>query len=220
MKYNNAIISPSAPRMGNALTRAVGSALLRLFGWKVEGQLPDETKVILVGEPHTSNWDFILIMCAAQSVGFRMSYIMKKEAFFWPLGGFFKWMGGLPIERKKGQDSLSQIAAHIQATDRIFLAITPSGSRSANDKYKTGYLRLATNLDIPLFLIGLNAPSKSIILDQLVDAADNINAQNKSIKDYMDRNYTGIKPDNQRTGPLTDGPPDNLIGARQKHIAN
>lgn len=200
--------------MGNALTRAVGGGLLKLFGWKIEGKLPDEAKVILVGEPHTSNWDFVLIMCAAQSVGFRMSYVMKKEAFFWPLGGFFKWMGGLPIERKKGQDSLSQIAAHIQTKERIFLAITPSGSRSAKDKYKTGYLRLATDLQIPLFLIGLHAPTKSIILDQLVDAANDIKKQNKSIKDYMDGTYIGIKPDNQRIGPLPDGPPDVLIGAR------
>jgi len=95
MKYDNHIISPAAPRMGNAVTRAIGSGLLKLLGW--------------VGEPHTSNWDFVLIMAAAQSVGFRMSYVMKKEAFFWPMGGFFKWMGGLPIERKRGKDSLAQI---------------------------------------------------------------------------------------------------------------
>jgi len=215
VKYNNPIISPAAPRMGNTLTRAIGGGLLKLFGWKVEGQLPNEAKVILVGEPHTSNWDFILIMCAAQSVGFRMSYIMKKEAFFWPLGGFFKWMGGLPIERKKGQDSLSQIVQHIEANVRIFLAITPSGSRSPKDKYKSGYLRLAKNLDIPLFLIGLHAPTKSIVLDQLIDVAGDINAQNKSIKDYMDGTYRGIKPDNQRLGPLPNIAPDVLIGARK-----
>jgi len=215
VKYDNPIISPSAPRMGNALTRAVGSGLLKLFGWKVEGKLPDEAKVILVGEPHTSNWDFVLIMCAAQSVGFRMSYIMKKEAFFWPMGSFFKWMGGLPIERKKGQDSLAQIKAHIEANDNIFLAITPSGSRVAKEHYKTGYLRMADAFNIPLFLIGLHAPTKSIVLDRLVDASSNIKAQNKSIKDYMDGKYRGIKPGNQRLGPLPDGPPDVLIGARK-----
>jgi len=200
--------------MGNGLTRAIGSGLLKLFGWKVEGKLPDEAKVILVGEPHTSNWDFVLIMCAAQSVGFRMSYIMKAEAFFWPMGGFFKWMGGLPIERKKGKDSLEQIRRHVDAHDNIFLAITPSGSRSAKEKYKTGYLRMAHAFDIPLFLIGLHGPTKSIILDRLVDPVGDIAVQNKSIQDYMDGTYRGIKPDNQRIGPLPDGPPDELIGAR------
>jgi len=214
MKYNNPIISPAAPRMGNWLTRAMGGALLKILGWRVEGTLPNEAKVILVGEPHTSNWDFILIMCAAQSVGFRMSYVMKKEAFFWPLGGFFKWMGGLPIERKKGQDSLTQITRHIEAQDNIFLAITPSGSRSPKADYKTGYLRLADKLNIPLFLIGLHAPTQSIILDRLVDRIGDIDAQNRSIKDYMDGTYRGIKPNNQRLGDLPDGPPGSVIGAR------
>ena len=200
--------------MGNALTRAIGSGLLKLFGWKVEGKLPNEAKVILVGEPHTSNWDFILIMCAAQSVGFRMSYIMKKEAFFWPLGRFFKWMGGLPIERKKGQDSLAQIKQHVEAHDNIFLAITPSGSRAPKEKYKTGYLRMANAFNIPIFLIGLHAPTKSIILDRLVDPIDDIAAQNRSIQNYMDGTYRGIKPSNQRLGPLPESPPDVLIGAR------
>ena len=214
MKFDNHIINANSPRMGNAITRAVGSGLLKLFGWKVEGVLPNEPKVILVGEPHTSNWDFILIMCAAQSAGFRMSYIMKKEAFFWPLGGFFKWMGGLPIERKKGKDSLAQIKEHLDSRDNMFLAITPSGSRVATDSYKTGYLRMAQAFDIPLFLIGIHGPTKSLVLDQLVDASGDIKAQNTSIKDYMDATYRGIKPENQRSGPLPVTPPDVLIGAR------
>ena len=215
MKFDNHIISPSAPRRGNAVTRAIGSGLLKLFGWKIEGVLPNEPKVILVGEPHTSNWDFILIMCAAQSAGFEMSYIMKKEAFFWPLGGFFKWLGGLPIERKKGKDSLTQIKEHLDAHDNMFLAITPSGSRVATDSYKKGYLHMAKAFDIPLFLIGIHGPTKSLVLDQLVDASGDINIQNKSIKDYMDATYRGIRPNNQRTGPLPDIPPNILIGARE-----
>ena len=214
MKFDNHIISPTSPRMGNAVTRAIGSGLLKLFGWKIEGVLPNEPKAILVGEPHTSNWDFILIMCAAQAVGFRMSYIMKKEAFFWPMSRFFKWMGGLPIERKKGKDSLAQIKTHIEAQDNIFLAITPSGSRSATDAYKKGYLHLAAVAKVPLFLIGIDGEKKALILDKLIDISGDMNAQNKSIKDYMDGTYRGIHPDQQRLGPLPDSPPDILIGAR------
>ena len=215
MRYDNHIISPAAPRMGNAVTRAIGSGLLKLFGWRVKGKLPNEAKVILVGEPHTSNWDFVLIMCAAQSVGFRMSYVMKKEAFFWPMGGFFKWMGGLPIERKRGKDSLAQIRTAIENQEHIFLAMTPSGSRSPKDSFKTGYLRLAHEMNIPLFLIGLDGENKAIVLDRLVDPQGNIAAQNTSIKDYMDGTYRGIKPDNQRTGPLPESAPDILIGSRK-----
>ena len=123
-----------------------------------------------------------------------MSYIMKKEAFFWPLGGFFRWMGGFPIERKKGKDSLAQIKEHLDSRDNMFLAITPSGSRVATDSYKTGYLRMAQAFDIPLFLIGIHGPTKSLILDQLVDASGDIKTQNTSIKDYICLLYTSPSP--------------------------
>jgi len=142
-------MNENCPRMGNAITRAMGSGLLKLMGWKVEGTAPNVPKVILLGEPHTSNWDFVLIMMAAQSAGLRMSYIMKKEAFFWPLGGFFKWMGGIPIERKKGKDAIAGIEKVLKETDNIFLAITPSGSRSPKESFKTGYLRLAHAANVP-----------------------------------------------------------------------
>lgn len=214
MKYNNSIVNDNVPRMGNAVTRAIGSGLLNLLGWKVEGALPNVPKVILLGEPHTSNWDFILIMMAAQSVGFRMSYLMKKEAFSWPLGGFFRWMGGIPIERQKGKDAIAAIETILQESDNIFLAITPSGSRSPKESFKTGYLRLAHTTDTPLFIIGLHAPTKSIILDQLIDATGPLKTQNKSIKHYIDANYRGIKPHNQSPNPLPKEKTNTVIGQR------
>ncbi len=214
MKYDNHIVNANVPRMGNAVTRAIGSGLLKLMGWKVEGTLPDVPKVILLGEPHTSNWDFVLIMMAAQSVGYRMSYIMKKEAFFWPMGGFFRWMGGVPIERQKGKDAISDIEHILNTTDNIHLAMTPSGSRSPKESFKTGYLRLAHATKTPLFIIGLHATTKSIVLDQIIDATGPIDAQNKSIKDYVDGTYRGIKPTNQRPGPQLEHAPEVLIGKR------
>lgn len=214
MKYDNHITNENTPRMGNAVTRAIGSGLLKLMGWKVVGTLPNVPKVILLGEPHTSNWDFVLIMMAAQSVGYRMSYIMKKEAFFWPLGGFFKWMGGVPVERQKGKDAIASIEKVLKETDNIHLAITPSGSRSPKENFKTGYLRLAHATNTPMFIIGLDGRKKAIVLDQLIDAEGPIAEQNTSIKDYVDGTYRGIKPANQRPGPLLEYAPEVLIGKR------
>ena len=74
---------------------------------------------------------------------------------------------------------------------------------------------MAKAFDIPLFLIGIHGPTKTLVLDQLVDASGDIKAQNISIKDYMDATYRGIRPNNQRKGPLPDTPPDILIGARE-----
>ena len=84
-------LPPNAPHKGNRITRAIGRGLMRLLGWKMDGQLPNCPKLIIAAAPHTSNWDFIIAMLGVLSVGLKASYLMKKEAFFWPLSGLFKW---------------------------------------------------------------------------------------------------------------------------------
>ena len=35
-------------------------AFMRALGWKFVGQKPPDKKFILLGAPHTSNWDFLI----------------------------------------------------------------------------------------------------------------------------------------------------------------
>ena len=75
--------------------------ILKLFGWKVDITVPDFPKCIICVAPHTSNWDFILGELAIRSVGRRAGFLMKSSWFFFPLGYFFRAIGGIPVERKK-----------------------------------------------------------------------------------------------------------------------
>ncbi len=195
-------ISLEMPSRGNAITRSIGRLILKVLGWKIVGKLPNEKKVILIGEPHTSNWDFILAMAASQATGLRFTFIMKREAFFWPFSNFFIWLGGLPIDREKGRDSFQQIREFVSSQDKVWLAMTPKGKRIPLESYKTGYLRISRDLDIPIFIIALNGQTKTIVLDKIITSTGKIKAQNKSIKDYIDGTYRGIKPENQRPGEL------------------
>jgi len=169
-KYNNKIVSPSTPRMGNALTRGIGQAILNMMGWKIKGSFPDEKKLIIIGAPHTSNWDLILAMSSMLAVGLRFSWMMKKEAFFWPLGGLWKSLGGIPIDRGGDIDVVSQISAYFQNNDNVWIGLTPEGTRSKVESFKKGYLRMTYGTGVPLFIIGINAPTKHVVL--ILQASD------------------------------------------------
>ena len=195
-KYDNDSVSPSTPRMGNAVTRWIGQSILRLIGWKVTGRLPDEKKVIVIGVPHTSNWDFILAMSSMLSVGLKFSFMMKKEAFFWPLGPLWKKLGGIPIDRSKKTDITTQMTEWFEASDNVMLGITPEGTRSKVNGYKKGYLRIAYAAKVPVFIIGLNGPTKEIVLDKVVDLSYDMEADNKMIKAYVDGKFIGVRPEN------------------------
>lgn len=194
--FDNDILNEYSPRMGNALTRGFGKAVLKLMGWKIVGQMPKEKKLIFLGAPHTSNWDLILALSAILSVGLKCSWMMKKEAFFWPLGGLWKAMGGVPIDRSSKNDITTQMTNWFNDNELAWLGLTPEGTRSKVEKFKKGYLRISYAANIPICVIGINSPTKEIIIDRVWDLTYDTDTDNRKIKAYYDKTYIGVKPEN------------------------
>ena len=96
MKYDNPHMSEHSPRMGNRISRAFGSFALKMIGWKLKGRMPDVPKFVIIGVPHTSNWDAIAASLAMLASGFKYTFLIKKEWFFWPMGPLFRALGGYP----------------------------------------------------------------------------------------------------------------------------
>lgn len=188
--------SEMSPKSGGPVSRGFGRTLLNLMGWKVEGQLPNVPKCIFIGAPHTSNWDLIIALAAMQQVGLRCSWMMKKEAFFWPLGGLWKRLGGIPIDRSSKNDVTTQMADWFKANDNVWLGITPEGTRSKVERLKKGYLRMAYAAGVPVFVIGLDGVGKRVVLDRLWPLTFDTEIDNRKIKAYYDKTYTGIRPEN------------------------
>ena len=181
------------PRMGNGLTRWIGRTILTSMRWRVEGKLPNEPKVIVIGGPHTSNWDLILAMSTMLALGLRFSWMMKKEAFFWPLGALWRALGGIPIDRKAAGSMTQQMADWFNSVETGWLGMTPEGTRSSVRDYKRGYLRISNAAQVPIFIVGIDAPKKRVVLDRIWPTTGNVEADNNAIKTYIDSNYKGIR---------------------------
>ena len=193
-KFDNPFVSEATPRMGNALTRTIGALILKALGWKMTGQLPNEKKVIIIGAPHTSNWDFILAMGAMLSVGLKFSWMMKKEAFWGPLGALWKVMNGVPVDRHSKNDITQQMADWFKANDNVWLGMTPEGTRSKVSTFKKGYLRIAYAAGVPIFVVGINAPTKEIVFDKLFPLTFDTDTDNRKVKAHFDKSFTGVNP--------------------------
>lgn len=197
MKYDNPYVTEFTPRLGNAFTRWFGSLALKLSGWTLVGQLPKEKKVVVIGAPHTSNWDFFIIMAAVLGVGLHFSWMMKKEGFFFPFKRLLKWMGGVPIDRSIKSDVTTQMADWFKEQDNVWLGLTPEGTRRKVKNFKKGYLRIAYAAQVPVFVVGLNAAKKQIVLDKLWPLTYDTEYDNRKIKEYFDQNFQGINPEKQ-----------------------
>jgi len=193
-KFDNKVVNENVPRIGNAVSRWIAESVLKIMGWEITGVFPNEPKLVFIGAPHTSNWDMVLAVAAMQSVGLRASWMMKRQAFFWPLGGLFKRLGGVPIDRSAKNDVINQMANWFQAQDKAYLGLTPEGTRSKVQSYKRGYLRIAYAAKIPVFLVAVDAKNKHVVLDKVWPLTGDIDIDNRNIKAYYDANYTGIRP--------------------------
>lgn len=195
-KFDNDVVSEFTPRMGNGLTRWIGSTILRIMGWKIIGTFPKEKKLLFIGAPHTSNWDLIICLAGIMSVGLKCSWMMKKEAFFWPFGRLWKALGGVPIDRSSKNDITTQMTQWYKENDLAWLGLTPEGTRSKVDRFKKGYLRIAYAAGVPIFVVGLNGTTKEIILDKVWNLTFDTEIDNRKIKTYYDNTFKGIKPEN------------------------
>lgn len=190
-------IPDTMPTMGNAFVRWLGRNLLRLTGWKFKGEIPPEKKIMVVAGPHTSNWDFIIGMAAIMSLGLQITFFMKKEAFFWPFGGLWKKLGGKPIDRSQAQDVTAQQVAEFERNEKIWVAITPEGTRSRVTRWKSGFVRIAHAADVPIFVVGFNAATKELVLDKVVRPREDFEGQAEELRQYTNQIFVGIRPENQ-----------------------
>jgi 1-acyl-sn-glycerol-3-phosphate acyltransferase len=150
------------PSRGNLFSSSVSRALLSLAGWKIEGDFPNEPKMVCIVAPHTSNWDFIVGILAVFAIGIRVRFLAKDQLFKGALGRFMRWCGGMPVNREAPQGLVPQVAEAIEKSERIFLAITPAGTRSSTRPWKSGFYHIAVAARVPIFPVIFDGPNKAI----------------------------------------------------------
>ena len=141
--------------------------IFKLFGWKVIGSKPaNHKKFIIVVAPHTSNYDFLVGVAARAIMKLNSAYLGKKELFDLPLiGWFFKAVGGIPVDRSKKTNMVDQVVEYIQSSDpdkELAVCITPEGTRSYAEKWKTGFWHIAQTANIPIVMVGFDYKRKVV----------------------------------------------------------
>lgn len=163
--------------------------MLKCAGWTVDITVPYRDKCVICVAPHTSNWDFIAGLFAYRSIGRKANFLMKEFWFFFPLKYLFKALGGIPVKTdKKDSDRskslTSQIIEDFHKTKQINLAVTPEGSRSAVEKWRTGFLTIAYNAKVPIQLGVIDFKFKKVIIKEEYTPTGDYSLDLAKIRDY------------------------------------
>lgn len=140
------------PSTAVRIFRPLGRLWLWTTGWRVDGEMPNLPKFVIVAAPHTSNWDLPYVLAAAVHYGVRVHWMGKRSIFKWPFGSFMRWLGGIPVDRRQANNAVAQMVQKFAETERLIIVIPPEGTRGKIERWKSGFYHIAHGAQIPLAL--------------------------------------------------------------------
>ncbi len=175
-------------RFRRGLRRSIGRTWLWFFGWEVEGPPPGVPKGVVVAYPHTSNWDFPFALAVAYYHDVDIRWLGKKAMFKFPFGGFFRWLGGISVDRSKATGLVDSVVATIDSYDELCVVIPPEGTRGHSGRWKSGFYWIAVKAKVPIVLSFLDYARKRGGIGTVFEPTGDIDADFARIRDF----YEGI----------------------------
>ena len=142
------------------ILRAISIVILKILRWQTRGgELPHQ-KFVLIGAPHTSNWDFPLMLMVVLKLRLRVFWMGKHTLFPFPFSGFMKWLGGIPINRSASHNVVRETVRQFKENKDLVVLVPPEGTRSKVARWKTGFYHIANMAEVPILMGYVNAEKK------------------------------------------------------------
>ncbi len=168
-------------------------------GWRFQGEVPDIPKMIIAGAPHTTNWDFVLFLGALHHFDLKVKYLGKHTLFRWPLGYFFRAFGGIPVDRSRPGGIVAQVREAFDGAEKLILVVAPEGSRRPVPYWKSGFIKIAEGVGVPVVFASIDFPNKKVLIGPTVSYEGDVTAFMDQARDFFE-GKDGLKPENK--GPV------------------
>lgn len=134
------------------LKKFIARTYMRFSRWTcITDPLPE--KVVLIGAPHTSNWDGFFMVMAFWSIGRDYNFLVKdslmKNPFTRPI---IKLAHGIAVNRSSHNGTVGSIVEQAKKSDEFALVIAPKGTRANREYWKSGFYRICLETGLPLQL--------------------------------------------------------------------
>ena len=103
----------------------IGRSVIRIWGWRFSGEIPNVAKGVVIVAPHTSNWDFLLGIAGVFAVGVKVAFLGKHTLFRGVSGAIMAWLGGIPVDRRASSGVVEQTVELFGTRDQLLLGLSP-----------------------------------------------------------------------------------------------
>lgn len=179
--------------MRSRLARAV----LRLSRWTAVGEVPRSG--ILVGAPHTSNWDFVMMLLIMWRGGVTPRVLIKHSLFRGPLGWLLPRLGGVSLDRENPGAVVRDLVREARSGEPFLLILAAEGTRTKGEYWKSGFWRIAREARLPIALAFIDGPSRTAGFGPTIVADEDVVVVMDQVRAFY-RDKRGIHPE-RRTEP-------------------
>lgn len=170
-------IADCVPTRNYGFLQKISPKLLSWCGWSIKGELPAQPKFILAVAPHTSNWDFFIGIAVMFTLRLKVSFLGKASIFRWPVKSILTAIGGIAVDRSHSHGVVGQIVQELKHNDSFILGLAPEGTRSKTKEWKTGFLHIAKQAEVPVVPASFDFAKKEIYFHPAVYVTGDISQE-------------------------------------------
>src|SRR5699024_7373486 len=168
------------------LRQLLSRAFWALSPWRLVTEPAPQRPSVIVGAPHTSNWDFVLMLAIAWRLRVPLHWLGKHSLFTSWRGPLMRALGGIPVDRSAPSRVVEE-------------AVTPGGTRGPHTRCRPGCHRSARATGMPVVLGDADRTTMPTGLGPTLDPTDDLRADTDRIRAfYADK--SGYRP-SQRVEP-------------------
>ena len=169
-------LPPLVPKRQRPHAQRLAAWILERAGWKLTGEFPDVSRLVVIGAPHSSWWDGVWGMLAVVAIGVDITILGKRELFFWPLSTLLRWVGVVPVDRFATHGIVGDMTQRFAQNRPLWLAIAPEGTRKRMTKWRTGFWHVARAANVPILPMAFHYPDKIIYGGPLFETSADVDA--------------------------------------------
>ncbi|MFV4912846.1 1-acyl-sn-glycerol-3-phosphate acyltransferase [Microbacterium lacticum] len=167
--------------------------------WTLRSEPAPTRPSVLIGAPHTSNWDFVLMLAIAWRLGIPVRWLGKASLFAGWRGPIMRALGGIPVQRDDAARVVDEVVERVHAGEVFGLVVTPDGTRGGNEYWKSGFYRIARATGMPVTLGYVDRTTMTTGLGPTIDLTGDVAGDMDRIRAfYADK--AGLRPE-RRTEP-------------------